>query len=147
MSPELPKKYRSLTEQLGYTFRDYGILRTALTHSSHSKKHNERLEFLGDAVLGLVIAEVLYDRFPHAREGQLSRLRSRLVKGDTLARVARELQLGEFIRLGQGEMKSGGQRRNSTLADALEGPVSVCRDRARFRQNRRECRSPRRTVP
>ena len=125
MSLDLTQYYRKFTEKLGYTFRDSGLLQTALTHSSHNRNHNERLEFLGDAVLGWVIAEALYQQFPHAREGQLSRLRSGLVKGDTLAELARELDLGQFIRLGQGEMKSGGQRRKSTLADALEAVMGA----------------------
>lgn len=109
-----------LMRALDYEFRDTSLLEMALTHSSYGKGHNERLEFLGDSILGWVIADALYQRFPHAREGQLSRLRAGLVKGVTLAEIARELKLGDYLRLGQGEMKSGGFRRDSTLADAFE---------------------------
>lgn len=109
-----------LIRALDYEFRDTSLLEMALTHSSYGKGHNERLEFLGDSILGWVIADALYQRFPHAREGQLSRLRAGLVKGVTLAEIARELKLGDYLRLGQGEMKSGGFRRDSTLADAFE---------------------------
>jgi len=109
-----------LSRVLDYQFRDENLLQTALTHSSFGQGHNERLEFLGDSILGWVIADALYQRFPHAREGQLSRLRAGLVKGVTLAEIARELELGNYLRLGQGEMKSGGFRRDSTLADAFE---------------------------
>lgn len=114
-----------LMRALQYEFRDIGLLETALTHSSYGKGHNERLEFLGDSILGWVIAETFYQRFPHAREGQLSRLRAGLVKGVTLAEIARELDLGGYLRLGQGEMKSGGFRRDSTLADALEAIIGA----------------------
>lgn len=116
MSQNLTK----LSQVLGYTFRDETLLQTALTHSSFGQRHNERLEFLGDSILGWVIADALFKRFPHAREGQLSRLRAGLVKGVTLAEIARELELGSYLRLGQGERKSGGFRRKSTLADAFE---------------------------
>lgn len=116
MSQDLTK----LTKKLDYQFSDVKLLQTALTHSSQGQGHNERLEFLGDSILGWVIADALYKRFPHAREGQLSRLRAGLVKGVTLAEIARELKLGSYLRLGQGEMKSGGFRRDSILADAFE---------------------------
>lgn len=108
-----------------YEFRDTSLLETALTHSSFGQGHNERLEFLGDSILGWVVADALYQRFPHAREGQLSRLRSGLVKGVTLAEISRELSIGDYLRLGQGEMKSGGFRRDSTLADALEAIIGA----------------------
>lgn len=111
---------KSLMRALDYEFRDITLLEKALTHSSYGKSHNERLEFLGDSILGWVIADELFKRFRHAREGQLSRLRAGLVKGVTLAKIARELSLGDYLRLGQGEMKSGGFRRQSTLADAFE---------------------------
>jgi len=114
-----------LSRVLDYHFRDETLLQTALTHSSYGQGHNERLEFLGDSILGWVIAEALYQRFPHAREGQLSRLRAGLVKGVTLAEIARELGLGDYLRLGQGEMKSGGFRRDSTLADAFEAIIGA----------------------
>ena len=121
MSQDLAK----LSQSLGYQFRDESLLQTALTHSSFGQGHNERLEFLGDSILGWVIADALFKRFPHAREGQLSRLRAGLVKGVTLAKVARELQLGHYLRLGQGEMKSGGFRRDSILADAFEAIIGA----------------------
>lgn len=105
---------------LGYRFQDDCLLDLALTHRSASGGNNERLEFLGDAVLGLVIAEALYATHPGADEGALSRLRARLVRRETLEEVARELALGELVRLGSGELRSGGHRRGSILANCLE---------------------------
>lgn len=96
------------------------LVREALTHRSAGTPHNERLEYLGDAVLGLVVAEYLYQRFPKLDEGALSRLRAHLVRKETLAAIARERHLGEAIRLGSGELKSGGSRRDTILANALE---------------------------
>jgi len=107
-------------EQLGYTPRDLTLFRAALTHRSAAGPNNERLEFLGDAVLSLVIAEHLYRAFPHAAEGDLSRLRARLVSREPLAEVAGTLELGAQLQLGSGELASGGFRRQSILADALE---------------------------
>ncbi len=117
--------YEKLSRILGYEFQDRGLLEVALTHRSASSDNNERLEFLGDAVLGSVIAEQLYRRFPDAAEGELSRLRATLVRKETLAEVARSLELGSFLRLGSGEMKSGGSRRDSILADALESIIAA----------------------
>jgi len=97
----------------------------ALTHRSFAGRNNERLEFLGDAILNFVAGEALFQRFPQAREGQLSRLRARLVKGETLAILARGFDLGEYLRLGSGELKSGGFRRESILADALEALIGA----------------------
>jgi len=114
-----------LLKQINYQFKDEGLLKQALTHRSASKKHNERLEFLGDAVLGLVIAQRVYEKFPDLPEGKLTRMRSNLVKGETLAKVARELSLGELIKLGPGELKSGGHRRDSILADAVEAIIGA----------------------
>jgi ribonuclease-3 len=105
---------------LGYRFQDEGLLEQALTHRSASGGNNERLEFLGDAVLGLVMAEAVYAEHPGADEGTLSRLRARLVRRETLEELARELALGEMLRLGGGELRSGGHRRGSILANALE---------------------------
>lgn len=105
---------------LGYRFRDGQLLELALTHRSASGRNNERLEFLGDAVLGTVIADALFRCRPQAGEGTLSRIRSRLVRGETLADIARELDLGPLIRLGPGEARSGGRQRASTLSNALE---------------------------
>lgn len=105
---------------LGYEFKDIQRLEMALTHRSASSRNNERLEFLGDALLGYVIADTLFARFPQASEGQLTRLRSTLVKKETLAEIAQQLDLGQYLRLGGGELKSGGWRRASILADAVE---------------------------
>ena len=104
-----------------YQFKDEKLLNTALTHRSYSKNHNnERLEFLGDSILGLVMAEHLFIRADQAAEGELSRLRASLVKEEALATVARDINLGEFLNLGSGELKSGGFRRASILSDAME---------------------------
>lgn len=110
----------ALLKRLGYSFRNAALLDSALTHRSAGGANNERLEFLGDAILGLVIAEDLFKRYPEASEGELSRLRANQVRKLTLAELARDLDLGEFLRLGPGELKSGGYRRDSILADALE---------------------------
>lgn len=109
-----------LDKRLGYRFSDIELLKTALTHRSAGGDNNERLEFIGDAILSFVISIEIYRRFPDADEGKLSRIRASLVKGDTLAKIARELELGGYLRLGGGELKSGGFRRESILADALE---------------------------
>lgn len=114
----LPADWASGT--LGYRFQDEELLELALTHRSAGGGNNERLEFLGDAVLGLVMAEALYASHPGADEGTLSRLRARLVRRETLEELARELALGELLRLGTGELRSGGHRRASILANALE---------------------------
>jgi ribonuclease-3 len=109
-----------LRQTLDYEPRDLGRFETALTHRSAEGPNNERLEFLGDAVLGLVSAQYLFERFPDADEGTLSRLRARLVSGESLAQRAAAMELGELLALGPGELKSGGFRRESILADALE---------------------------
>lgn len=109
-----------LAKALGHEFLRPELLRQGLTHRSHSSPHNERLEFLGDSVLNCVIAALLFQRFPELREGELSRQRANLVRQDTLAEIAGILNLGECLRLGEGEMKSGGFRRPSILADGLE---------------------------
>lgn len=109
-----------LCKQLGYRFRSSATLQLALTHRSAATQHNERLEFLGDSILGLIISEALYQRFDSTREGELTRLRASLVKGETLAEVARGIELGGCIALGSGELKSGGRDRSSILADAME---------------------------
>lgn len=113
-------KLNRLQRRLGYQFADRGLLELALTHRSAAGSNNERLEFLGDSIVNHVIAETLFHRFPRVREGDMSRMRAALVKGDTLASVARELEFGECLKLGSGERKSGGHRRGSILADALE---------------------------
>lgn len=110
----------ALAGHLGYEFRDPTLLRTALTHRSHSSPHNERLEFLGDSVLSCTIAHLLYERFPQMPEGDLSRLRANLVCKETLHQLALALNIGQYLRLGEGELKSGGHQRPSILADAFE---------------------------
>ncbi len=114
-----------LETALGYRFSDETLLASALTHRSAGQPNNERLEFLGDAVLGLIMAEALFRRHPELSEGDLSRLRSSLVRGDTLAEVARDIRLGGCLQLGPGERKSGGFRRQSILADALEALIGA----------------------
>ncbi len=117
--------YCALEKRLGYQFKDPKLLILAMTHRSHGGNNNERLEFLGDSVLNFIIAEALFLKFPKAREGQMSRLRARLVKGVTLAELAREFGLGDFLLLGSGELKSGGYRRESILADAMESIIGA----------------------
>ena len=109
-----------LQKNIFYQFNDIDLLKQALTHRSVSKNNNERLEFLGDSILGCVISRELYQRFPLIDEGQLSRLRSYLVRGQTLAKLAKTIKLSETLVLGQGELKSGGFRRESIQADAFE---------------------------
>jgi ribonuclease-3 len=116
----LRKQPSGLTTALGVSFNSSELLEQALTHRSAGQPHNERLEFLGDAILGMIVAERLFTLFPEASEGQLSRLRAQLVKRDTLAKIAREIGLGEYLRMGSGELRAGGQSRDSTLSDALE---------------------------
>jgi len=110
---------------LAYRFRDLSLLEQALTHRSAGGRNNERLEFLGDALLGMVVAQALYDGLPEADEGYLSRLRAHLVRGETLAELATELSLGERITLGPGELKSGGHRRASILANGFEAVLGA----------------------
>lgn len=110
---------------MGYEFKNMSLLKQALTHCSVGNVNNERFEFLGDSILSFVIANALFERFVNESEGQLSRLRSFLVKGDMLAEIAFELQLGDYLYLGQGELKSGGFRRASILADALEAIIAA----------------------
>ncbi len=110
----------SLESVLGYQFSDQELLNRALTHRSYRKSNNERLEFLGDSILGFVIAETLFHQFPRAAEGDLTKMRARLVRGSTLALLSRELNISDFLLLGEGEKKSGGFDRDSILADALE---------------------------
>lgn len=114
------ERYAALSNRLGYRFSDWGLLRRALTHRSKGGENYERLEFLGDSILGLVIASQLYRRFPALSEGELTRLRATLVRMESLARLAREIGIGQYLELGEGELKSGGFDRASILADALE---------------------------
>lgn len=116
----MEKAHIWLHQTLDYRFRDTGLFEQALTHRSATGESNERLEFLGDAVLDTVVSEVVFRAFPNAPEGDLSRLRSSLVKDTALTRLAVELGLGDWLILGSGERKTGGHRRASILADALE---------------------------
>ncbi len=116
----ITQRQKALCKQLQIEFNDNALLQQALTHRSADPSNNERLEYLGDAILSFVIAEELFNRFPQVKEGKLSRLRASLVKGETLAEIARELKIGEVLILGPGELKSGGFRRESILADAVE---------------------------
>lgn len=117
--------YSGLCRTLQYQFENPDLLETALTHRSLGASNNERLEFLGDSILNFVIAQALFENFPHATEGDLSRLRAALVKGDTLAEIASEMGLGAHLILGEGELKSGGFRRPSILADAVEALIGA----------------------
>ena len=110
----------ALEKRLGHRFAAAELLQQALTHRSYGPENNERLEFLGDGVLGCAVADELYARFPQLSEGKLTRLRASLVREETLAEVARELKLGQFLRLGEGELASAAEPRQSILADALE---------------------------
>lgn len=114
-----------LENNLGYTFDNKAYLDTALTHRSLGQENNERLEYLGDALLGFIIAEAIYKLYPQASEGELTRLRATLVKGETLAKLARKLDLGNYIKLGGSELKSGGWRRSSILANTLEALIGA----------------------
>ena len=120
----------ALQDRLGYRFQDPGLLRTALTHRSaaherSSQEHYERLEFLGDAVIGLVTSDWLYHRYPEWDEGELSRLKSRLVSASALAEHSESLAVGDCLRIGRGEERSGGRRKQSLLVDALEAVVGA----------------------
>lgn len=128
---------RLLIKRLGYEFSDLGLVDLALSHRSVGANNNERLEFLGDSIVNFLIGEALFKKYPKAREGDLSQMRAQLVKGATLAEIARDFNLGDFLNLGPGELKSGGYRRESILADAVEaligamyldGGMSVCRE-------------------
>lgn len=114
-----------LVDRIGHVFTDQGLLAQALTHRSAGAPHNERLEFLGDSIVNLLVAEVLFQRWPKADEGALTRARAELVREASLATIARQLDLGARLTMGPGEMKSGGHRRDSILADALEAIVAA----------------------
>jgi len=115
----------SLNRLIAHDFKNASLLVQALTHRSHGSLNNERLEFLGDSVLNCVIAHELYKRYPKLPEGDLSRLRAHLVKEPTLGEIAKNLNLGDSLKLGEGELKSGGWRRTSVLADALEAIIGA----------------------
>lgn len=117
----LPKpQLRQLEQVFGYEFQNKERFQRALTHRSAAADHNERLEFLGDSVLGIIISEALFERFPKVDEGDLSRMRATLVCGRSLAKLAQRFEVGQYLNLGPGELKSGGFRRESILADAME---------------------------
>jgi len=121
----LTKSPDTLSKDLGLGFRNMKLLSSALTHRSAGPNNNERLEFLGDSILGYVIANYLYDRFPNEKEGVLSRMRSNLVNQETLADLARSFYLGDYLILGVGEQKSGGFKRDSILSDAFEAIIGA----------------------
>ncbi len=120
----MAKELDKLQDNLNYHYSELGLLKQALTHRSAEKSHNERLEFLGDSLLGFIVADALYHQQSSATEGELSRMRSSIVNNTTLASIAREMQLGEYLRLGSGELKSGGRDRDSILADAVEALIA-----------------------
>jgi len=117
--------YSRLYERIGYIFKNPDFVELALTHCSYQSPHNERLEFLGDAVLGCSIANILYERFPECSEGELTRMRAYLVKGPTLCTLADELNFAEFLKLGIGELKTGGRQRESILENSLEALIGA----------------------
>jgi len=116
--------FEKLFKNLGYSFKDRDLLKAALTHRSVKAANNERLEFLGDSIVNFIIAEVLYSHYAHSKEGELTRYRSLLVKGETLAALAKELEIGQYLLLGTGELKTGGRNRESILADSLEAVIA-----------------------
>ena len=125
----MEEKFKNLEEKIGYNFKNQIILKQALTHSSYASENhiesNERLEFLGDAVLELVIRDYLFYEYPHLKEGELSKLKSCLVGETTLAKVAKSLSLGNFLNLGRGERQTGGNKKGSILADTLEALIGA----------------------
>jgi ribonuclease III len=120
-----PSSRDQLESTLAYHFEDAALLGLALTHRSVGAEHNQRLEFLGDASLGMIMADLLYQRWPQSPEGSLSQLRASLVNQQTLAALAREISLGDYLVLGLGERKSGGRQRDSILADAMEAIIGA----------------------
>ncbi|QIM65111.1 ribonuclease III [Frederiksenia canicola] len=114
-----------LQKKLGYQFANLDYLKQALTHRSAAAFNNERLEFLGDSILNFAIGKALYEKFPKSDEGELSRMRAALVKEQTLAIIARQFELGEYLKLGAGELKSGGHRRESILSDCVEALIAA----------------------
>jgi ribonuclease-3 len=119
------ERQASLSRIIHYTFQDASLMMMALTHRSFNAQHNERLEFLGDSILSFLVAQELYQRFPKIDEGDLSRLRAQLVKESSLSSIATSMGLGDFIQLGEGELKSAGWRRPSILADTLEAMIGA----------------------
>ena len=148
----MPSNQQTLIRRLGYHFNDPALVELALSHRSVGAKNNERLEFLGDSIVNFLMAEALFVKFPQCREGELSQMRAQLVKGKTLAEIAREFELGDYLNLGPGELKSGGFRRESILADTVEaiigaiyldGGMDACKEHVtRWYQSRLEAISP-----
>lgn len=114
-----------LIRSLGYTFADQSLLKLALSHRSVGARNNERLEFMGDSIINFIITDELFQRYPDASEGQLTRMRAQLVCAEMLTKIAKELSLGEYVVLGSGERRSGGHQRSSILADALEAIIGA----------------------
>ena len=119
------KDLKMLEKSIKYKFKDIALLELAMTHRSHSGKNNERLEFLGDSILNFIVADLLFKKFSDLDEGDLSRLRSQLVKEEPLSKLANKLNIGDFLNLGVGELKSSGWRRPSILADAFEALIGA----------------------
>ncbi|MWP48276.1 MULTISPECIES: ribonuclease III [unclassified Gilliamella] len=119
------KKFTQIQQSIGYQFQDLSLLELALTHRSANKMHNERLEFLGDSILSFVIADELYHRFVKQDEGDLSQMRATLVCGQMLAEMGKDFKLGDHLILGQGELKSGGFRRESIISDTVEAIIGA----------------------
>ena len=124
-STDTADSLQALQRSIGYQFNDQNLLQQALTHKSHSKPNNERLEFMGDAVLGYLVGNMLYRHYPHVQEDSLSLMRAQLVRGTTLAQVAMRMDLPQYLKLGSGETRSGGRQRASILADALEAIIGA----------------------
>ena len=127
----------ALQRSIGYQFTDLGLLQQALTHKSHSKTNNERLEFVGDAVLGYLVGSMLFRNYPHVQEDALSLMRAQLVRGKTLAQVAIRIDLPAYLQLGSGELRSGGRQRASILADALEAVIGAVHEDGGIEQAQR----------
>lgn len=121
----MKKTLNDFCERLGHSFKEMALLELALTHRSYRGKNNERLEFLGDSLLNLCIAEKVFNEYPNYQEGDLSRLRANLVNGEILAALAKKLDVPEYLRLGAGELKSGGSQRKSILANAMEAVIGA----------------------
>ena len=124
LTKERVTKLEQLASKLGYQYHDIGYLQLALTHRSMGSKNNERLEFLGDSLVNFMVADALFHQFGKLPEGDMSRVRAHLVKGDTLAVIGREYELSDYLVLGPGELKSGGYRRDSIIADAVEAIIA-----------------------
>ncbi|WP_240693247.1 ribonuclease III [Thiomicrorhabdus indica] len=125
MEIERERKLIQLSKKLGYEFQDLNFLQRALTHRSAGSKNNERLEFLGDSLVNFMVADVLFHQFTKLAEGDMSRIRAHLVKGDTLAIIGKEYDLSDYLILGPGELKSGGYRRESIIADSVEAIIAA----------------------